>query len=379
MKNIGKVSITLEGLNVEKFLNFLTTSNIDIYNIVRNEHSNFTITIDSHYKKKIISDAEKFGYKVTIGKKSGIYSVFSFALARFVLVCSLIFMLSVYLFSNMFLWKINISGNNLIRTSSIINFLADNGIAVGKIKGSIDNRGVEKLLRDNFPDIALVSTEIYGNSLNINISEKLAKNYLDYSPLTSAYNGVVREFELVSGSSNIRVGDVVSVGQILVEPYIMDSAGNRKSINAKANLCLEVDFNYTIEYNENREIYEDTGNTFVYSNYSLWGLNFKKSKTCPYKNYRLEKQEYYVLNSMFLPIKKTRYRYFEQSPKPAYVPFDEVKESVIRDAYLELDNLARGQKIFDKKYNIVKVGNIYYVTASCKAMIKIGDKYDNNN
>lgn len=379
MKNIGKVSITLEGLNVEKFLNFLCTNKLEIYNIVRNEHSNFTITIDSHFKKKVITDAKKFGYKVSIGKKSGIYNIISFILTRFVLVCSIIFMLSVYLFSNIFLWKINISGNNLIRTSSIISFLADNGIAVGKIKGSIDNRNVEKLLRDNFSDIALVSTEIYGNSLNINISEKLAKNYLDYTPLTSAYNGVVREFELVSGSSTVRVGDVVKVGQILVEPYVFDSAGNRKNINAKANLCLEVDFNYTIEYNENREIYEDTGSTFVYSNYSLWGLNFKKSKACPYKNYRLEKQEYYVLNSAFLPIKKTRYRYFEQSPKPAYVPFEMAKESTIEEAYFGLENLARGQKIFDKKYNIIKVGNIYYVTASCKAMIKIGDKYDNNN
>jgi hypothetical protein len=177
---------------------------------------------------------------------------------------------------------------------------------------------------------------------------------------------------LVSGSSNLKVGDIVREGDILVYPYIIDNAGNKKSIIAKANIALEVDFNYTISYNEIGEEYVDTGNKFVSKNLSLYKLNFNKTKPCPFKNYRTETKEYYVFNNMFLPLKKTVTVYYEQAKRPVEIPFEKVRDDLINKSKNQVLAMAKGCEILDQTQSVSCYNNIYYVTATAKALVKIG-------
>lgn len=379
MKKIGKVKIELEGLNVEKFLNIIIQSNIKIYKVDRPKHNCFFVVIDVENQKNFLLEAKKYGYSANIVEFFGAYKVINFVKNRFVFIVSSILMLSIYLFSNIFLWRINISGNDYIQTSDILEVLRDNGIFVGNAKSSFSISQVEKALRENFDDIGLVSAEMYGNALNININEKLTKNYSNYLPILSEYNGVVREFELVSGTSCIKVGDIVETGQTLVEPYIVDSAGNRKNIIAKANLVIEVDFNFTIEYNGYREVLADTGNVAICYNYSLWGLNFRDNNVCKFKNYRLDKKTDFIFDNLFIPLKKTKYVFYEQEKISERVPFEDCKDELITRAYLGLEEVSKGHKLFNKIDSVVSANNIFYITASAKSIVKIGDKYDNNN
>ncbi len=365
----GKVEIDVRGLNLEKFLNDIKNKYC-IYKVDRKEYNQFSIIIKSTHLKPFCQELKNYGYKYEIKKTYGVYKAFSFCLERFSLTVCSIAMLCVYMFSNIFLWAININGNINIKNSEIVSVLRDNGISIGKSKGTLDADNIEKLLLKNFNDIGLVSVQIYGNSLNINISEKLAREELDYEPIVSQYNGIVRELTLISGTTNVKVGQSVKKGQTLIEPFIIDSAGNKKSIKAKANILLEVDFNYKIEYNKNREIYEDTGNTFVSINYSLWGLKFRKDKSSPYTNYRKEETQYFT-NSL-LPIKKIKTKYYEQKPKAVIIPFEECKQQVIDEAYDGVYKLAGGNDLTSISHDIVNVGEMVYVIAKAKSMIKLG-------
>lgn len=379
MKKIGKVKIELEGLNVEKFLNIIIQSNIKIYKVNRPKFNCFFVVIDVENQKNFLLEAKKYGYSANVVEFFGVYKVVNFVKNRFVFIVSSILMLSIYLFSNIFLWRINISGNDFIQTSDILETLRDNGIFVGNAKSSFNISQVEKILRENFDDIGLVSAEMYGNALNININEKLTKNYSNYLPILSEYNGVVREFELVSGSSCVKVGDIVEVGQTLVEPYIVDGSGNRKNIIAKANLVIEVDFNFTIEYNGYREVLVDTGNVSICYNYSLWGLNFRDNNICKFKNYRLDKKTDFIFDNFFIPLKKTKYVFYEQEKILESVPFEDCKDELVKRANIGLEETSKGHKLFNKTDNIVSANNIFYITAAAKSIVKFGDKYDNNN
>ncbi len=370
----GKVKISLQGLNVEKFINYITNAGFFVLRAKRKEYNRFELVVYSKDSQKIIENAQKFGYKIEIKSVFGFYKIADFIFKRFALIVSLIFCLSVYLFSNLFVWSININGINNLSKGEIITYLKENNIGVGKVKTNINAEELEKNLLNHFKQISLVSVYLYGNSVNINISERLSQSYLDYSPILSEYDGVVKEFTLVSGTSNLKVGDIIRQGDILVLPYIIDNAGKKKSIKPQANIVVEVDFNETIIYNENREILEDTGVCTTSYNVSLFGLKFRKDKPCPYTNYRKETREYFVLNNLFLPVKKVETVYYEQNYVSRFIAFETVKGDLIKKAYENLNGKAKSFEILSKDHNIIKNGNEYYITATCKAVVCIGEK-----
>ncbi len=371
-KSIGRVKVRLQGLNVEKFLNLLQDSNIELLDVYREEFNVFLLTVKYGDYKKLKTETEKFSYKCDVLGRFGAYKVIDFMFTRFAFVVTFLLCTIVYFFSNLFVWKIDVNGLCNISKQEIITCLAKSNIAIGKPKQNINSLKIEKLLMDNFDNIGLVSTYLYGNSLQINISEKLSLDYLNFKPLVSSFNGIVKEFELVSGTANVKVGDVIRQGDILVYPYIIDSAENKKSIIAKANITLEVDFNYTISYNEIGEIYVDSGKKFESNNISLYGLNFRKNKKCPYKNYRTEVKNSYVLKNLFLPLKKTTVVYYEQVLTKQKIPFESVKDKLIKQATSEVEKQTKGFTILNKSHSVKFYDGIYYIVATSKALVRIG-------
>ena len=371
MKSFGRVIIRTKGLNVEKFLNIIS-SKAKLYNIDRKEKSIFLVEVDSFYKKTYIKQAQKYGLKTEVIRYKGFYKVFYFITQRFVFFVTILFMLSLYIFSNCFLWKININGNEYISRQMIVDVLYDSNISIGRIKGHINTKEVENILLENFKDIALVSVSVFGNSLNINISEKLQSTYMEYKPIMSDYNGIVKEIVLQSGTPLVKVGDRVSKGQQLVLPYIIDSLGDKKNINARAKILLEVDFSYIIEYNKNREIFEDTGEKLVFSNYSIFGLKLKNDDLCPYENYRKHELVYNIFEGNFIPIKKTVTTYYKQTKKQVIITFEECQEEVVAEAYKGLLSGAGQLKLYNQSHKIVYNESLVYVTAYAKALVSIG-------
>ncbi len=371
-RSFGKVRLKFQGLNVEKFINFILQENFNVSKVKREESNIFSLIVLAKNSQVLIEKGEKFGFKVSIEERFGLCKFTDFIFRRFSFVLTFLIVLCVYIFSNLFLWQINLAGNIRLKNDEILAVLRQNDISLGLIKNKINTNNIEKLLLSNFEEIALVSVNLYGNSLNINISEKLEKDFLTYSPILSQFNGVVKDFTLISGTAAVKVGDLVRAGDILVYPYIIDNSGQKKSISGKANILLEVDFIETISYNENREIYKDTGNVFKSSNISLFKLNFRKNKACPFKFYRKEVKTYYVLNNNFLPIKKEITTYYEQIPTLQKLPFETCEAQVVDDAYRQVLKKASAYNIIDSRHDIVKVNNIYYITISVKAMVEIG-------
>lgn len=370
----GKVRFTLRGLNIEKFLNHIISSGYNLAKINRIEHGKVSFVVPFKDSDVVKSEAEKYGFEVCADEVFGAYKIVDFIVKRFACIVAMIICFCVYLFSNLFVWSVNISGNYELSKADIMAALQLENYGIGRPKANVNIKQVEQVLLNKFDQIALVSAYLYGNSLNINISEKLPQNYLDYSLMSSEYNGIIKEFTLVSGTAAVKVGDVVRVGDVLVYPYIIDNSGEKKSISAQANIVIEVDFSYTIRYNENREIYEDSGRKFVVKNISLGKLNFRKTKPCPYKNYRQKTNESYVLNNMFLPIKKTEIVYYEQVLVSKFIAFEKAKDDLIKEAYEKAVFEAKNFEILDKKHTIVKGDDLYYITATIKAMVYIGDK-----
>ena len=73
--------------------------------------------------------------------------------------------------------------------------------------------------------VSLVSAIIKGNTLVINIKEKVYNpEYEDkenFKPIISVHNAIITEVTVIQGTPMVKAGQVVQKGQILVSPFVV--------------------------------------------------------------------------------------------------------------------------------------------------------------
>lgn len=334
MKLKPLIKLEILGLNQENIFNNFIKQKIDTYDIKRLSYSKtiFKISPDNLAKtKKILENNQA---KLTNTKFLGLYSFYKNFLLRLGITFGILTCLILCVIANFFILKIEIMGNEIIKTSQIIEYLANQNICVFSSKNVLDTEQIELDLMDNFNEISMISVIEKGTTLIINIKEKPENNeYVSgkYENLVSTFNGRITEFQLVSGTPLKNVGDIVKVGDVLVQSTYVDSAGNIQNIKAEAHITAEV-------WYEGRTVHYDsviqtlpTGEETKFYEISLMGLTiFSNKKANIYEKFEENIIEKSFVNSI-LPIKIKYFKYTEMASIEIVTDFNSVKDELIND------------------------------------------------
>ncbi len=361
----GHITLHLQGMNVENFIKYLVKNKIYIKEVKRQNYNSFYIKTNCFYYKKLLEQANKLCYNISVVKTTGLYGIFAFFKKRIALAIILIIGIVFTAIASLFVWQIEINGTQNVSSEQIAKVLSDNNICSGVAKTNINVTNIEQLLYDNFEHISLASATIYGNSLIINVKEKLFVPEMQktFEPLLATNSGVIQSINLISGTLNCKVGDTVKKGDVLVYPHIFDANNNIRPIIALAEIVANVDVVGSVEYNTNQTIYTRTGKRVVNKKYSLWGINYKEDKNkVPFANYEIDTQEYYAFDNNILPILITKTIYYQTTGEDIVVPFDQVKQQQIDlSKTLAYNNLPSQTEVLKEQTIISNDQNIYYI------------------
>ena len=139
-----------------------------------------------------------------------------------------------------FVWDVSVCGNNNIESEEILNLANDFGVKNGILKSSINASILENHILNEFPNISWVSVNLTGSRLNLEVKEKIISPEL--IPLNSPCNIIsdsdaqIVRLEIYNGKPEVKVGDAVTKGQILVNGITEDSLGNSKCCQAEAKI-----------------------------------------------------------------------------------------------------------------------------------------------
>ena len=173
MFNLGFLEIEVNGLNIEKFLNLLNKEGVFVCFVDKKEFNNFCIKIPYIHYKKFLEIAGKMCYNISVKKVTGLKKYLNFFKSRIALTIGILVIAIFMPFINLFLFQFSINGNKTISDEQICAVLDKNNISVGSFKQNIDTKNVEKILLGEFKNISLVSCSMLGNTLLINIKEKI--------------------------------------------------------------------------------------------------------------------------------------------------------------------------------------------------------------
>jgi len=299
------VKFTLKNLNKEKILKEIVK--ITSLKNVKITESEFSFYVNSKYQKKVNKILKSKNCKIVNKEKKGLFTFLRNTVLRLGVVIVLAIMFIFLCISNLFVFQYKVLGLDLLTENEIYNVLKENDITGIKLKSNINKKQLENLIL-NVDKVSLVSVVVKGNTLIINIKEKIYnEEYEDkgqFKPLVSNYNGIITEISVISGTPLVKMGQTVKVGQELVAPYTIDSSGNKLSVKPLAEIKADT-FNYTIsEFSDEKIIYEDTGKKIKSKQIFLGNsVLYKNSKENSFQYYRVEDKITYLTSNLLLPLK----------------------------------------------------------------------------
>lgn len=220
----GYVIILVEGYFLERFINICTYRQLFLWDIKRRSDFEMTLKISIKGFKTLRPISRKAQCRVRIIKKKGLPFILNkYKRRKAFIIGAVIFIVLINLLAS-FIWDIEISGNDEIRTVEIMQKLAALGIKPGTLKYRIDVERVAKELVLEIKELGWASFEIRGTRAKLLVEERMQPPSLipKNTPcnIIAKRDGLIHSIVVKNGQEVIKEGDTVIKGQLLVSGVI---------------------------------------------------------------------------------------------------------------------------------------------------------------
>ena len=251
----GYIQICLRGRQINRFLNLCSRNEIPLwrisYDLDRMVRAH--IRLQDFYSLKPFLKKTKTHLQI-LNKKGFPFWCYRHPRLKWMIVF-LSFLIGILFYSRLYVWDIQISGNNRISTHTLRQYLEENNITTGTKSEDINCTNVEFMLRKEFNQLGWVSVYLDKTTLCIEIKESLYDKFEDYPikdgkayHLTANKDACIDSIITQAGTPVVIAGMHVKKGDILVlgQCEILDDIGEVKEIlNVQAKALVYGDVSYT--------------------------------------------------------------------------------------------------------------------------------------
>ena len=369
----NKTIFKIKGLNQERSFNNISKT-VSIYNIKKEDDGTSQFEVDYKDAKKTKKFLEQQGFQILSVTNHGILFKFKNLFTRYGIVAGLIFCLLFYLLQYNFILQVKVLGEPSEIQSLIKEYVVDN--LNSNFKYNIDTKEIENSIKAEFDQVSSVSVAIYGQTLLINYNPSTIPEEMrgEFDPIVSEYDGMITDIELVSGTLNVKVGDIVQKGDVLVYPYIIDTDGETRQVTPSAKITANVWFSESITHYDYRLETKRTGKKIVSSFVKLGDLViYSHDRENNFQEYEVESYSQPLTQNLLLPFTLEKIVYYQTQTDEIIEPFEEVREEVIEKAREKtLIFLDKNAIIINENYIIKDAGSVHNVIYTITTSITFG-------
>ena len=376
----GYVRIVVEGYYIERFINICRNRNYMMWNIKKSNDVQLALNVEIKNFKEICKIAKKTQCKVKIKAKRGLPFLLNKYKKRKLFALFLIVIVAIIFFSSHFVWNIEIIEENGLEIENIMEDIQEAGLTIGKSKKDIDTKEIINKVRLERDDIAWMGIELKGTNAIVRLVKADEKPEIvdedEYCNIVSDKNGVITKINAQDGTPNVKVGDTVSVGDVLINGWMEGKYTGIRYVHAKGEIEARVWYTMkkTFPYTTTEKQY--TGN--VETNYGIKMKNFKinfPKGVSKFKFYDTIETENKIrlFSNFYLPISvvKTTYQQYEEIEKTYSV--EEIKAIGIQEIEKELESqIENKENIVNKNINTYENENSMDIYITYEVLETIG-------
>ena len=328
----GEYIFSVETKTFSRFATLLAVERLGIWKIKIEGDKTFFRT-STFSAEEITQLATNSGVFLEMCDKKGLPFLFSRYRKRYGMLAGLVFSLFLLLFSQLFVWKITVSGNNNVTVATIERALEDQNIAVGSFIPFIDVSGDANKLLLNCRELSSAAISIKGTHLHISVLERTKLpdiiNENGFFNVVAEHDGVILDIDAADGTPEVKEGDVVYKGELLINSFIEGTNGSFRPTHARGRVLAAVEERFVSEVPFTRLSKVYTGKSETKRSYKIlgWEVPFF-SLECDYEYFDAVSSEKIVelFGFIELPIKVSRVVYTEYR----------LEERMIDEQYAEL-------------------------------------------
>lgn len=377
---LGYITVKVEGYYIERFINICKVKKVPIWNLKRDGEINITFKTQIKGFKEICCIAKKVRCKVKIKNRKGLPFLLHKYKKRKIFVGLLVIMVITIMFSSNFVWNIEIKEENNQNLENIENDIIEAGLNIGNLKSKINTKEIINKVRLKRNDIAWMGIELKGTNVIVKIVKADEKPEIidenEFCNIISDKTGIITKINSQTGTANVKVGDIVKAGDVLINGWMEGKFTGIRYVHAKGDIQAKV---WHTEYKNmkyNIIEKEETGN--CENKYSVkinnFKINFYKklSKFKIYDTIEAEKK-LKIFSDFYLPISiiKTTNRELEEIQKS--YGLEEAKKQGIEELQNKLDSeIENKEAIIGKNINTYEKEDSVDVYVTYEVLENIG-------
>ena len=345
----NRYKITIKALNQERIFNSLAKK-VEIFDLQKdNDLTHFCIERKS--KKTAKKILKQNNVKILAFQGMGAVQKMLNILKSYGIVVGLALLCCFYPLQYNLILKVVVIGEKTPLISQIECSIEEK--LESRLKWNLDAKKLEKTIMQEFEEVSSVSVAIVGQSLIISINQAQLPNEMkdEFLPIVSEYDGRVESITLVQGTMAVEKGDIVQKGQVLVYPFIIDSQGQRRACQPKADIFASVWFEEKTVCYDRQIVTKRTGRKQQRREIFLNDVLIYKSKNVDnFASFEEESSWQDLTTKNLLPLKIKRTWVYETIEEEVLTDFSQIKDQVIQNARQKV-------LIFLKKNEIIKEEN----------------------
>ena len=300
----GYYVLIVEGIDAEKYLNFICKSRISIYNVKRISNTKIEFCVNRGDLKKIKNTYRGSKFEIKIKQKTGIPFLAKRIYRYKTMVFSAIVSLFLLLLTTQFVTDIYIDCPEGIDKKVLRQELEECGLKPGVYKKTINRKIIRDHIMQEIDEVAYLSINVKGTNVFVTITKKDDENTQtaksNYCNIIASKNGIIEKVIARSGEAVVSVGDIVKKGDLLIQ------GANTSSMP---------------------EVWATT----------FYGKEYKLIRNIKYKDYIIENKTKEIrLGNYTFPLKIVVSTFFEVEKEEVEVNRDKLKESLKQKALKDL-------------------------------------------
>lgn len=343
----GTVDFTTTGGYPERLVSLCGKKNIPLWKLRRHGEA-ITATTTRAGGKKLRLSAARAGVTVVWGKEHGIPTLAVRYRLRTGVFVGIFLLLLLPMLLGSFLWRVVITGNTVIPTYNLRQSLEGLGVRAGTRRSPIDTLEVERRMILSDPRLVWISVNLRGSTAWVEVREReLPPPLVDKTTPTNiiaAKSGTITHMEVYDGQPQVRLGDSVLEGDILVSGILENGRQQNRTIHARAKIEAEITDSLAVTVPYCRTVYGYRGLS-VHRSIWLFGQRLPLGRqTPPQKPWKLETAEETipVLGRFFsVPAVRQNYILLEEATEEI-TPDDARREAEEKLALLEKQQFPPG-------------------------------------
>ncbi len=221
----GFLVLAIRGEHPERMINLALMRGVALWDVVWVNQQTLLVKVTARSFKPLRHIARRTRCSMQIRAKRGLPFIMHRLRHRRMLVVGAVTFFMILFFLSSLVWSVEITGTKQLSEAQVRRVAADAGIYPGSLRWLVNRKDAADYLMRKLPGIAFAEVDFQGTRASIDIYEKvLPEPALGPSHIVAAKDGVISSLLVLAGTPQVKEGDVVHAGQLLISGIIAPSS-----------------------------------------------------------------------------------------------------------------------------------------------------------